>query len=71
MAKGKSIIHDYKFNFVDKIGPTYCGAKWYNATIWLGHGQTTSCHHPPSHPIYTGVEGASREGTNRYVTLYE
>ena len=51
MAKGKSIIHDYKFNFVDKIGPTYCGAKWYNATIWLGHGQTTSCHHPPSHPI--------------------
>ena len=51
MAKGKSIIHDYKFNFVDKIGPTYCGAKWYNATIWLGHGQTTSCHHPPSHAI--------------------
>ena len=51
MAKGKSIIHDYKFNFIDQIGPTYCGAKWYNATIWLGHGQTTSCHHPPSHPI--------------------
>ena len=47
----KSRLHDYKFNFIDSISPTYCGAKWYNATIWLGHGQTTSCHHPPSHPI--------------------
>lgn len=26
-----------------------CLAKWYNATIWLGSGQTTSCHHPPAH----------------------
>ena len=26
-------------------------AKWYNATIWLGHGGTTSCHHPPAHQI--------------------
>tara|TARA_B100001939_G_scaffold347996_1_gene371903 strand:- start:14914 stop:16449 length:1536 start_codon:yes stop_codon:yes gene_type:complete len=44
-------LHKYKFNFIDKISPSYCGAKWYNATIWLGHGQTTSCHHPPSHAI--------------------
>ena len=22
---------------------TSCGAKWYNATVWLG-GTTTSCH---------------------------
>lgn len=28
-----------------------CLAKWYNATIWLGSGQTTSCHHPPAHQI--------------------
>lgn len=28
-----------------------CLAKWYNATIWLGSGQTTSCHHPPAHTI--------------------
>jgi organic radical activating enzyme len=28
-----------------------CAAKWYNATIWLGSGQTTSCHHPPAHAI--------------------
>ena len=30
---------------------SFCGAKWYNATIWLGNGATTSCHHPPSHKI--------------------
>ena len=30
-----------------------CLAKWYNATIWLGSGQTTSCHHPPAHAIDT------------------
>ena len=23
------------------IDPIFCGAKWYNATIWLGHGGTT------------------------------
>lgn len=28
-----------------------CLAKWYNATIWLGSGQTTSCHHPLPHAI--------------------
>jgi hypothetical protein len=26
-------------------------AKWRNATIWLGSGMTTSCHHPPAHKI--------------------
>ena len=28
-----------------------CLAKWYNATIWLGSGMSTSCHHPPAHAI--------------------
>lgn len=32
---------------------SFCLAKWYNATIWLGSGQTTSCHHPPAHSINT------------------
>lgn len=36
---------------VDPISATYCGAKWYNATIWLGSGQTASCHHPPPHRV--------------------
>jgi len=42
---------EYKKRMVDTISESYCGAKWYNATIWLGHGETTSCHHPPSHAI--------------------
>ena len=44
-------LHTYKNEFVDKLSPSFCGAKWYNSTIWLGTGQTTSCHHPPSHAI--------------------
>ena len=43
--------HDYKKNILDTKSKTFCGAKWYNATIWLGHGATTSCHHPPPHKI--------------------
>ncbi|MDB2315484.1 twitch domain-containing radical SAM protein [bacterium] len=31
------------------VSPSFCMAKWYNATVWLGSGQTTSCHHPLPH----------------------
>ena len=41
--------------WVDRVlnskSKSFCGAKWYNATIWLGSGSTASCHHPPSHRI--------------------
>lgn len=47
----KETFREFKIRVIDPISPTYCGAKWYNATIWLGHGQTTSCHHPPAHKI--------------------
>jgi hypothetical protein len=40
-----------KFEMLNEISPSFCGAKWYNATIWLGSGMTTSCHHPPAHQI--------------------
>ena len=42
---------DYKHTVLDPISASFCAAKWYNATIWLGSGQTTSCHHPPAHAI--------------------
>jgi len=42
---------EYKTRVMDSKSATFCGAKWYNATIWLGHGQTTSCHLPASHDI--------------------
>jgi hypothetical protein len=42
---------EYKRRVIDIKSESFCGAKWYNATIWLGSGQTTSCHHPPAHKI--------------------
>lgn len=42
---------EFRQQILDKISTSFCAAKWYNATIWLGSGQTTSCHHPPAHPI--------------------
>jgi len=40
--------------YIDGFSPSFCAAKWYNATIWLGSGMTTSCHHPPAHLVSVG-----------------
>jgi organic radical activating enzyme len=40
-----------KLKLINEISPSFCGAKWYNATIWLGSGMSTSCHHPPAHYV--------------------
>ena len=42
---------EFKARMIDPVSESFCGAKWLNATIWLGHGGTTSCHHPPAHQI--------------------
>lgn len=42
---------EFRQQVLDKISPSFCAAKWYNATIWLGSGMTTSCHHPPAHLV--------------------
>ena len=44
--------------FINSISPSFCAAKWYNATIWLGSGMTTSCHHPPAH--YVPIDEVTR-----------
>lgn len=41
----------YKQRVLDPLSSSMCGAKWYNATIWLGSGMTTSCHHPLPHKV--------------------
>ena len=41
----------YKKRIIDPISKSFCAAKWLNATIWLGSGTTTSCHHPPAQKI--------------------
>jgi organic radical activating enzyme len=42
---------EFRQQILDPKSGSFCAAKWYNATIWLGSGQTTSCHHPPAHAI--------------------
>ena len=44
---------EFRQQVLDTKSDSFCAAKWYNATIWLGSGQTTSCHHPPAHSIDT------------------
>jgi organic radical activating enzyme len=41
----------YREDILDTKSTSFCGAKWYNATTWLGSGTTASCHHPPAHKI--------------------
>jgi organic radical activating enzyme len=43
--------HKFRQEVLDGLSSSFCGAKWYNATIWLGSGMTTSCHHPPAHHV--------------------
>jgi organic radical activating enzyme len=43
--------HEFRQQVLDTISDSFCAAKWYNATIWLGSGMTTSCHHPPAHRV--------------------
>jgi hypothetical protein len=42
---------EFRQQVLDPLSSSFCAAKWYNATIWLGSGQTTSCHHPPAHHV--------------------
>jgi organic radical activating enzyme len=42
---------EFRRQVLDPLSSSFCAAKWYNATIWLGSGQTTSCHHPPAHHV--------------------
>lgn len=49
--KQNESLTEYRDRVIDAVSPSYCAAKWYNATTWLGSGTTASCHHPPAHRI--------------------
>lgn len=49
--KANESDNEYRSRVIDPISDSFCAAKWLNATIWLGHGGTASCHHPPAHNI--------------------
>lgn len=36
---------------IQGVSKSFCAAKWYNVSIWLGNGRTASCHHPLAHKI--------------------
>lgn len=36
---------------LNKVSCSFCAAKWFNASLHLGHGYTNSCHLPLPHPI--------------------
>jgi len=42
---------EFRQQVLDTKSASFCAAKWYNATIWLGSGMTTSCHHPLPHRV--------------------
>jgi organic radical activating enzyme len=44
-------LQEYRDRVIDSKSASFCGAKWFNATTWLGSGTTASCHHPPAHEI--------------------
>jgi len=46
-----SRLKKWKENNLDTKSASFCGAKWFNASIWLWQGTTTSCHHNPWHEI--------------------
>jgi len=44
-------LFQWRQRVLDSVSPSFCAAKWLNATIHLGHGYTHSCHLPIPHPI--------------------
>lgn len=44
-------IRQWKKENLDTKSRSFCGAKWYNASMWLNAGWTTSCFHNPIHHI--------------------
>jgi organic radical activating enzyme len=48
MSEELKIWRDSRLNTISR---SFCAAKWYNASLHLGHGYTNSCHLPLPHPI--------------------
>ena len=44
-------LREWREKNLNSISCSFCAAKWYNASLHLGHGFTNSCHLPLPHPI--------------------
>ena len=40
-----------KRDYINKISPSFCSAKWLQTTLYLQNGYNHSCHHPSPHKI--------------------
>lgn len=49
-------LYDWRKENLDSISSSFCAAKWYNASIHLGSGETMSCHLPLPHMIEAGED---------------
>lgn len=49
-------LYKWRQENLDSISPSFCAAKWLNASIHLGSGETMSCHLPLPHMIEAGAE---------------
>jgi organic radical activating enzyme len=75
--KPNESLVDYRNRVVNSKSPSFCSAKWLNATIWLGSGSTASCHHPPAHTIpleevknnYTAIHNTKHKKLMRKMML--
>lgn len=47
----KDQMRQWRIENLDSKSASFCGSKWYNSSLWLSQGWTTSCHHNPPHPI--------------------
>ena len=71
-------LQQYRDRVLDSKSKSFCGAKWYNATTWLGSGTTASCHHPPAHKIpveevtadYTAIHNTNHKKLFSYQLQY-
>lgn len=75
--KTNETLVQYRDRVIDSVSPSFCAAKWLNATIWLGSGTTTSCHHPPAQQIpleevavnFTAIHNTSHKKQMRKLML--
>lgn len=44
-------LRDWRDRNLNSVSKSFCAAKWYNASLHLGHGYTNSCHLPLPHPV--------------------
>jgi len=44
-------LREWRNKNLNCVSKSFCAAKWYNASLHLGHGYTNSCHLPLPHPI--------------------